>query len=229
MGLGGRGVCTGDARLQGARLWGAKGTTGRHVTSAVTGPRLRPVRTDLARLTPPQAPGPRPAVRVLPDETPPPEKPSSVPSGKRVASSPKLRRPRLELAPPGTPPRTHAEPLRKARPKNVLSFSRVLCPGSPGRTGCLSAALPETSAEPSAGRRPPALKPKLRVRPGPPESNQLRHREVRPTNPSGLPAAANPGGHGKRLSQGTRRSRSLGSVAPLEFSGPQQWGRSSRA
>lgn len=183
MGLGGRSVCTGDARLQGARLWGAKGTTGRHVTSAVTGPRLRPVRTDLARLTPPQAPGPRPAVRVLPDETPPPEKPSSVPSGKRVASSPKLRRPRLELAPPGTPPRTHAEPLRKARPKNVLSFSRVLCPGSPGRTGCLSAALPETSAEPSAGRRPPKLKPKLRVRPGPPESNQLRHRKARPTNP----------------------------------------------
>lgn len=137
MGLGGRGVCTGDARLQGARLWGAKGTTGRHVTSAVTGPRLRPVRMDLARLTPPQAPGPRPAVRVLPDETPPPEKPSSVPSGKRVASSPKLRRPRLELAPPGTPPRTHAEPLRKARPKNVLSFSRVLCPGSRGgRAAC---------------------------------------------------------------------------------------------
>lgn len=197
------------------------------------GPCLRPVRTDLARLTPPQALGPRPAVRVLPDETPPPEKPSSVPSGKRVASSPKLRRPRLELAPPGTPARTHAEPLRKARPKNVLSFSRVLCLGSRGgraacRPRCLRPAQ-SRARRAAAGQRPPALKPKPRTRPGPPESNHLWHREARPANPSGLPAAANPGGHGKRLSQGTRRSRSLGSVAPSEFSGPQQWGRSSRA
>lgn len=62
-----------------------------------------------------------------------------------------------------------------------------------------------------------------------PVFNHLWHHDARPTNPlSSLLATANLGDHREPLSQGTQRLRSLGSVAPLEFSGEKQRGRSSR-
>lgn len=62
-----------------------------------------------------------------------------------------------------------------------------------------------------------------------PVFNHLWHHDARPTNPlSSLLATANLGDHRERLSQGTWRLRSLGSVAPLEFSGEKQRGHSSR-